>query len=165
MLVFTIKSFCHRTKRFQKEPQLTWLLLYRYCWAGAGGCVQRNCPRYVRSECRTWLTAWFCPFTWFPWWLAAGVVWRTTSATGWTVLLCSSRLRSLLRTRRIAIMVPLLPTIVSIIQVIQLITQSLGFCHQQFFSTLDLDHRSLERKKIKIFFRDTRDRLECLAWF
>lgn len=109
LTVFASKNYFRQTKRYQMVPQLTWLWLYRYCWAGGGGCVHRNCPRYVRSDWSTWFWVW--PLVWFPWWLAAGAVCRTTSATGWTLLLCSSRLRSLLRTRRMAIIVPLLPTI------------------------------------------------------
>lgn len=53
-------------------------------------------------------------------WVATGAgavgvpaVWRTTSA-GCTLLLCSSRFRNLLRTSRMAIIVPLLPTILGL---------------------------------------------------
>jgi len=49
--------------------------------------------------------------TWVGAWLVGGAEWWRTTSVGCTLLLCSSRFRNLLRTRRIAIIVPLLPTI------------------------------------------------------
>lgn len=93
----------------------TWSLLYRVLYCCGGGYCHRNWPRYANGwsvgdkACGCIANVFNCgiidccvdPFVW---------VCKTTSV-GWTLLLCSSRFRNLLRTSRIAIIVPLLPTI------------------------------------------------------
>lgn len=91
--------------------RVSWSLLYMYGCGGGGGYCQRNCPRYANgSGCKAWgaVGGWALKL------VAAGVVWWSTTSAGWTLLLCSSRFLNLLRTRRIAIIVPLLPTILSL---------------------------------------------------
>lgn len=111
--------------------QPTCVLLYRGCGWG-GYCQRAYGARKATESPLFWLLAGGWSAEWplattlrrlfciVVCWVACGgccgcgggvVVWCRTTSVGCTLLLCSSRFRSLLRTRRMAIIVPLLPTI------------------------------------------------------
>lgn len=108
---FGLFTICSNMFKQCCKSKLTWSLLYKANWGGGGGYCHRNCPLYANGSGGMFWAGTVVPL--FPFTGGRFVaVWRTTSA-GCTLFECSSRFLNLLRTSRIAIIVPLLPTILS----------------------------------------------------